>query len=307
MPRLTIITINYNNALGLEKTMKSVLEQTSRDFEYIVVDGGSTDSSCMVISEQLSVINDKRSENSDQRLVISDKWRECKINGISVYCISEPDNGIYHAMNKGIRMAKGEYVQFLNSGDVLAAPDVTSRMIEKLGVISSEPEGESSEVYILYGNMIKPYKGRLIHDKGFAGRRPTMLDFYIGTLNHSPAYIRRSLFECFGFYDESLKIVSDWKWYLQVIALHNIIPTYVDIDVTVFDMSGISSVNSELDKTERRKVLEDLLPFSVLADYDKFAFQIDQLKRLNGYLITKNIFWLLERVIFKWEKWKNNK
>lgn len=277
--KLSIITINYNNASGLQKTLMSVLAQTSRDFEYIVVDGGSTDPSCQVITDKGLVINGN-----------------AEFNEIQVICISEKDSGIYSAMNKGIRMAKGEYVQFLNSGDVLVAEDVTERLVSELN--------SKNHVSVLYGNMLKPYKGKILRDKGFAGRQPTMLDFYSGTLNHSPAYIQRSLFERFGLYDESLKIVSDWKWYLQVIALHNIIPAYVDIDITVFDMNGISSINSELDKTERRKVLEELLPLSVLADYDQFAFQIDQLKRLNSYLITKNIFWLLERVIFKWEKWK---
>jgi len=84
--------------------MESVLNQTSKDFEYIVVDGASTDISCQVISDKCLAING-----------------ETKINGIFVKCISEVDSGIYNAMNKGIRIAKGEYIQFLNSGDRLAS------------------------------------------------------------------------------------------------------------------------------------------------------------------------------------------
>lgn len=295
MPKLTIITINFNNSQGLQKTMESLLQQSSRDFEYIVVDGASTDTSLQVISCQLSVISEEKSG-------------EVIRNDISVKWISEPDNGIYHAMNKGIRMAKGDYVQFLNSGDVLAATDVTERMINKLEnkeqrAKSKEQRNVSEEqINILYGNMLKPYKGKVINDRGFAGRVPTMLDFYRGTLNHSPAYIKRSLFDTYGLYDETLKIVSDYKWYVQVIAINGIVPVYVDIDVTIFDMSGISTLNSTLDRAERRKVLEELLPLSVLCDYEKYAFPIDQINRIKRYWITRNFFWLVERMLFKWEK-----
>ena len=145
-------------------------------------------------------------------------------------------------------------------------------------------------------------KKRVIRDKSFEGRLPTMLDFYTGTLNHSPAYIKRSLFDQFGLYDESLKIVSDWKWYVQVVALNNITPVYTDVDVTVFDMNGISTVNTSLDKAERKKVLSELLPDAVLKDYEKYAFAIEQWNRVNRYWWTRNLFWLLERMLFKYEK-----
>ena len=184
---LTIITINRNNAAGLEKTMQSVLSQTRMDFEYVVVDGASTDASVAVIERLAPAFGDRL------------KW------------ISEPDKGIYNAMNKGIGMATGEYIQILNSGDSLVSPDVTDKMYAAL-----EKEGHPS---ILYGNMLKDFPDGHVHrDKGFAGEDITLLGMYIGTLNHSPAYIRRSLFDKYGPYDESLKIDSDWKWYLQAIV-----------------------------------------------------------------------------------------
>ena len=128
-------------------------------------------------------------------------------------------------MNKGIRMASGDYIQILNSADCLAVPDVTERMLaalEKVGCPS-----------IFYGNMIKCFPdGRKMVDKCFAGQEIIMLGMYTGTLNHDHAYIRRDLFEKYGYYDESLKIVSDWKWYLQAIILGKEKPQYVDIDVT---------------------------------------------------------------------------
>jgi len=268
---LTIITIGRNNASGLDKTMQSVLDQTFTDFEYVVVDGASTDGSVDVIEKYAALFGPRL------------KW------------ISEPDKGIYNAMNKGIGMASGEYVEFLNSGDCLAGPDVVERMLKVLE--------EKACPTILYGNMLKDMPdGKILKDRCFAGQDITFLGFYTGTLNHSPAYIRKDLFEKYGLYDESLKIVSDWKSYLQAIILGTEKPVYVDIDVTLFDMTGISETNKDLDKTERKKVLEELIPQTVLSDYDQWAFPIAQIKRLKRHPWAYKLVWFLERCLFKVEK-----
>ena len=269
--RLSIITINRNNAVGLEKTMKSVLSQTCMEYEYVVVDGASTDGSVDVI---------RRNAPSFENRI---KW------------ISEPDKGIYNAMNKGIQMATGEYVEFLNSGDSFVSVDVVSRMYEALE--------QKQYPSILYGNMLKDMSdGKVLRDKCFAGREISFLGFYTGTLNHSPAYIRRSLFDKYGTYDESLKIVSDWKWYLQAIILGEEEPVYADIDVTLFDMNGISETNKTLDKEERNKILEELIPSTILTDYNRWAFCIDQMKRLKRHPCAYKIVWFIERCLFKFEK-----
>lgn len=268
---LTIITINWNNASGLEKTMKSVLSQTTDKFEYVVVDGGSKDGSVDVIK----------------------KYAECLGNRLK--WISERDNGIYNAMNKGIKMASGEYVQFLNSGDSLVETNIICSI---LGALE-----EKKYPNILYGNMLKQMSdGSILRDKGFAGQEITFLGFYTGSLNHSSSFIRRSLFDKYGLYDETLKIVSDWKWFLQAIALGEEIPEYTDIDVTLFDMTGISETNKELDKAERQKVLEGLVPSSILADYGQWTFSIEQMKRLKRHPWAYKIVWFIERVLFKKEK-----
>lgn len=271
--KLSIITINRNHATGLEKTLQSVAAQTFREFEYIVIDGASTDGSVEVIGKYVSKFAHL-------------KW------------ISEPDSGIYIAMNKGLRMASGEYIQILNSGDCLATPDVTEKMLDEL-----EKAGNPS---ILYGNMVKCFPdGRQLKDKCFAGQEITLLGMFTGTLNHDPAYIRRELFEKYGYYDERLKIVSDWKWYLQSIILGDEKPQYVDVDVTLFDMTGISETNSELTKRERKQVLEQLFPRTILADYERFAFPIDQIKRLQRHPWAYKMVWFLERCLFKLEKKQN--
>lgn len=273
--KLSIITINRNNAAGLEKTMQSVAAQTFKEFEYIVVDGASTDESVEVI---------KKYEPQFAHL----KW------------VSEPDEGIYNAMNKGLRMASGDYIQILNSADCLASEDVTGRMLEALE--------KADYPSILYGNMVKCFlDGRKMVDKCFAGQEITMLGMYTGTLNHDPAYISHDLFERYGYYDESLKIVSDWKWYLQAIIFGGEKPQYVDMDVTLFDMTGISETNKALDKAERQQVLAQLFPNAVLADYERYAFPIDQIKRLKRHPWAYKLVWFLERCLFKVEKQKRKK
>ena len=273
---LSIITINRNNVAGLEKTMLSVVSQTFKEFEYIVVDGASTDGSVEVIKKLEPEFGDRL------------KW------------VSKSDKGIYNAMNKGIRMASGEYIQILNSADCLASDDVMERMLAEL-----EKQGCPS---ILYGNMVKCFpNGQKMVDKCFAGQEITMLGMFTGTLNHDPAFIRRDLFEKYGYYDESLKIVSDWKWYMQAIILGEEKPYYVDINVTLFDMTGISETNKELDKAERKQVLEQMFPKAILADYERFSFPIDQIKRLQRHPWAYKMVWFLERCLFKKEKCQNRR
>lgn len=281
--KLSIITINYNNAEGLERTLNSVLTQSYKEIEHIIIDGGSTDGSVEVIKDYVNQL-----KNEDRRLKID--W------------VSEKDKGIYNAMNKGIKRASGEYIQILNSGDILAAPDVTERMCTELARLEIGDRTLENGVEILYGNMIKQWPdGKRLVDKCEAGNL-SMLSFYHGTLNHDSAYIRRDLFEQFGLYDEKLKIVSDWKWYLQVIPLGGTTPVYVDIDVTIFDMTGVSESNTAFWKVERRPVLEALVPPMILADYDKYGEDMRMMDRLRRHHLH-GLVRFLERVLFKLEKW----
>ena len=271
--KLTIITINRNNAAGLEKTIRSVLDQICTAFEYVLVDGASTDGSVDIIRQYAERFGDRM------------KW------------ISEPDKGIYNAMNKGIGMASGDYIQILNSGDSLVSGQVVGKMYEAL-----EQSGFPS---ILYGNMLKDMpEGKLLRDRCFAGRDITLLGFIHGTLNHSPAYIRKSLFDQYGLYDESLRIVSDWKWYMQAIVLGKEEPVYVDIDITLFDMSGISETNDALREKERRDCLAAMIPQQILKDYYDWDADIRVMRRIDRYPFIRRIVWFMDRALFKLEKRK---
>ena len=356
--KLSIITINYNNAEGLRKTLASVAAQTYPNIEHIIVDGNSTDGSVDVIREYESPLASSLSPFASRL-----KW------------LSEPDKGIYNAMNKGIEIALGrrvvnsfnrselvedknkgieialgkrvvnddhtssplasslsplaskEYIQILNSGDILAAHDVTERMMAALAAQCAEIKGESLKIKgeetcetvtsasrlsplasslencpaIFYGNMIKVNaQGKVVGKSGYT--EYSLRQFYSSTLNHDCAYIRRDLFEEYGLYDENLKIVSDWKWYLQAIGLGRVKPEYVDIDVTIFDDGGISETNLALRYAERRKVLEEVLPPAVLWDYDTHAFEMEQMKRLRRWHLY-GLVYFMERVCFKFEKW----
>lgn len=320
---LSIITINYDNAEGLRKTLASVASQTYPHIEHIIVDGGSTDNSVEVIREYESTL-----VLSPHRLIASRlKW------------ISEKDSGIYNAMNKGILMATGEYCQFLNSGDMLAADDVTERM---MAALAQRAKGESLKVKgtmdkvkgeengkadtptstpytlhstptdaprlenhptIFYGNMKKMLpNGKILHDACNSGNDVTLDMFYRGCLNHSPAYIKRSLFDKYGMYDENLRICSDWKFYMQSIVLGGEKVQYVDIDMTLFDMTGISETNKDLLNNERNQLLKEMVPVGILRDYDNYHFIVHQHKRLKKHHLW-GLVYFVERVLFKLEKW----
>ena len=291
--KLCIVTINYNNAEGLRKTLASVAAQTYRDIEHIIVDAASTDGSVEIIKEYEEKIHLTHST-------------------IHIVWTSEKDKGIYDAMNKGIRKATGDYVWILNSGDCAASSDVVERMMNILPSFTPSTLNDKIDIPILIGNKIHVYPGdKRVYSPLPIGRSKTpnpipietsMLTFYRGTIPQDAAFVRRDLFEKYGGFDEGMKICADWKLYLNMIALDGIIPMYVNIDVVLFDMTGVSNANNELRLAERRAYLKQVLPASVLKDYDTYAFSIEQYKRLQKHHLW-GIVNFLERVLFKLEKW----
>ena len=220
--KLSIVTVNYNNAEGLERTIKSVMSQTFRDFEFIIIDGGSTDSSTKVIKQYEAQI---------------DFW------------VSEKDGGIYPGMNKGLRKSKGEYVNFMNSGDCFHTPDV----LEKIFALKTNAD-------IITGTHV----GSPHPNVGKYGI--TMLDLYTGAIDHQASFIRRAL-ALNHPYDDKFKIVSDWKFFIEALINDNCSFYYTDLVVVDVDMTGISNTNYELNRNEREAVLKELLPKRIIEDY----------------------------------------
>lgn len=238
MPKLSIITINLNNASGLRKTIESVVSQTFQDFEYLVIDGGSTDGSVEVIKEF-----------------------EDKIT----YWVSEPDKGIYNAMNKGILKARGEYLQFLNSGDWLVDESVILRIFN-----------QKQEADILYGDYSLSYNENTRKHMSFKDIDINLQFLLKASLGHPASFIKRTLFES-DLYDDSLKIVSDWKFFMEKIVMESCHINYLDLNIAVYDMGGISSDKAmmKLIDEERQCVMKSLFPPLVLEDIK----ELQKLKR----------------------------
>ena len=224
--KLSIITVNLNNHDGLQKTIDSVICQTFQDYEWIVIDGGSTDGSKELIEQNFEHFS---------------------------YWVSEPDKGIYNAMNKGIKVAKGEYLQFLNSGDWLVDETALERCFSQNLVAD-----------VLYGDLYlydNGLKREIVYPEAL-----TLKVFYRSSLCHQSSFIRRELFHD-GLYNEGYRIVSDWEFFLRQ-ALNNKSFKHINEFVTCYDLGGISSTNEELLRAERKKVISEVLPKMLVDDYE---------------------------------------
>lgn len=230
MPLLSIITINRNNAQGLKKTIESVVKQTETDFndiEYIIIDGNSTDGSKDIIKEFAG--------NPEYKDKIT-------------YWLSEPDTGIYNAMNKGIKKATGDYCLFLNSGDYL----VENNLHNVLAFAKVNKDAD-----IIYSD-IPEYQG---YKKLYFPKTVDENYFIETTICHQNSLIKRILFKELGFYSEELKIVSDWRFWL-VCAKKNKNFLYLENCIAYLDRTGLSNqeTSQNLIMEERRKTIKELYP-----------------------------------------------
>ena len=266
--KLSIITINLNNKVGLERTIQSITGQTYSDFEYILIDGGSTDGSVDII----------------------------KKNGKKItYWVSEKDQGIYNAMNKGILKANGEYCLFINSGDFFIKSTILDEMLSYIN-------GED----ILYGNGFFQAKYNKL-EKLECPVKLTLGFFTIYCLLHPCTLIKKSLFDKYGLYNESNKIVSDGEFFINTIILNNVKTKLIPLEIAIAEDNGVSR-NDKYKETledERTKLFSDYFPEYVLDfmnEYRDLKFENMQLRydkntlssELNSY--KKN---LLFRAILK--------
>lgn len=259
--KLSIITINYNNKTGVKATIQSVKDQSFTDYEWIVIDGGSTDGSKDLIESHSPLFS---------------------------YWVSEPDKGIYHAMNKGITHAKGEWVLFLNSGDRL----FDDKVLET--VFANEYSAD-----VVYGN-------RAIEKNGGyeVNKYPDMVSlsfFNRYSLCHQATIYRRSLFED-ALYDETYSIAGDWAYFLDLLFKGKRF-LHIDTTVALYDTTGISSQYSKKQLLEIDRVRSEKIPPHIKPDVERLEQWrfIEHRRSLQflyrvSFLILKGIDRLLSRV-----------
>ena len=257
--KYSIITINYNNKVGLQKTIDSVINQSYKDFEYIIIDGGSTDGSIDIIRQYADKID---------------------------YWISEPDKGIYHAMNKGIKQAHGKYLNFMNSGDCFYDFNV-------LYNVSLYLTTDIIEGYTYNTNTTKSS----FRNENFT---PTMQFFYSGSLNHQACFIKKHLFTNLP-YDENYHIISDWIFFIETIIFQNKVYKYIPICIAKFEGYGISA--SERTLIERNDFLKKRFPEKILADYEKYKDKdspiLDLIPLFNKtYRLHKFIYKVIKGILY---------
>jgi glycosyltransferase involved in cell wall biosynthesis len=254
--RLSIVTINLNNKQGLKLTIESVINNKPKDFEFIIIDGGSIDGSVELINRYRSDID---------------------------IIVIEKDNGIYDAMNKGIAKAKGEYLFFLNSGDVFADSHVLSKVQPLLG-----------KEDIVYGDIIKTDGSKVIYPEflkfGF---------FYTNTICQQAVFFKKSLFDKFGIFDEKLKLVSDWKFLILTLFKYKVSYKHIDLFVCMYDTNGISSSTNNLSLLieERKEVLNSYFK-EYVEDYNELEFSRYVFKKI-GFKFLYNNYRKIKKIVEK--------
>lgn len=264
--KLSIITINFNEHKGLDKTIQSVINQTYKDFEYIVIDGASTDGSVGVIKKYADRLT---------------HW------------VSEPDTGIYNAMNKGTRLAQGEYCLYLNSGDFFADNDVLEKAFSHNfteDIVSCNLElFDERNVYLQ-----KP------------PRHISLFTFTNGSLPHPSTFIKRTLLEELGGYNESYRIVSDWCFFLDALIIRNCSYQTVDIVLSKFNCFGVSSLSGKKSSDEMKKYLNLKFP-TIIKDYlpyeDEAVYNVMQW--IQSHFIFKTMLLFPFKVINRLLKLRN--
>lgn len=256
--KLSIITINYNNLAGLRKTVESVFAQTYRDFEYIIIDGASMDGS----REYLNAVQTDHSQ-ADNRLA-------------NLHIVSEPDTGIYNAMNKGIRIATSEYLLMLNSGDFLVDKYVVERILPELDGID-----------IVQGNTIEEHHDGEWRNRGYGRSELTFLDVQRGHFLHQASFCKRNLFEQYGYFDETYCYVSDTKFFIQCLGYGTATFKYIDLDIANFDMNGFSCTqNAEIRQkhdAESERLRREMFPGRLLAYCLESERKVNLYDRLRHY------------------------
>ena len=224
---LTIITINFNNKNGLKKTINSIVSQLQVDYEWIVIDGGSTDGSKELIEVYSSSI---------------------------AYWVSEPDAGVYNAMNKGIKASSGDYLIFMNSGDCFADEHVLEKTIKEL------------DSDIVCGHVLTSR----LKKKGEPPVSFTPWSLLHRNIPHQAEFIRRSIFYDIGFYAEDLRILSDLEFNIKT-SLTGYSYKVIPYLIAIVEEGGISDTEINTMKEEIMIIQGRALPKAIVSDYSYFT------------------------------------
>lgn len=257
--KLSIITINYNNKDGLQKTIDSVMSQTWHDFEWIIIDGGSTDGSKELIEQYQQHFS---------------------------YWCSEPDKGVYNAMNKGIAKAKGEYLNFMNSGDIFYATDILEQVF-----VNHTPNAD-----IVYGDWCRAEHGGEVLMK--APHDASLAFFYIDNICHQAMFIKSLELKKEG-YDETFHYYADWARWIKMTLDHSSFQ-YVPVCICLYDTQGMScEVNAEMREEMQRFRLQ--IPSETRALCEKVKEYYDEnvklqmeLRRFESEPLLKDTYTLMK-------------
>lgn len=230
--KFSIITVNYNNCSGLHNTIESVISQSFKDYEFIVIDGGSSDGSKKLLEQY-------------------DEYIDC--------WVSEPDKGIYNGMNKGIARAHGEYLNFMNSGDTFYKPTTLEEVNNMM---------DGSDIIVGSDYNEDPITGKSAIT--VLPIRVSFATFFMQTFPHQSTFIHQSLFHN-SLYDEQLKIVADWKFFLNKIAYEGSSVQFINLIICKREQDGISNTQATKVKEERNRVLSQILPAGIRKDYDSLS------------------------------------
>ncbi len=255
--RFSIITVCKDSQKTIENAILSVLIQSYTDYEYIIVDGVSRD-------KTLDIVN----KYSD---------RITKI-------ISEPDNGLYDAMNKGIKNAAGDYVFFLNSDDRFLHENVLQHVAKK---------AQNTENELLYGDQV--FVNSQTNTTSIRKHNKLNKIYLLKNTPCQPAtFYRRDVFAKYGDFDTEFKIVSDHEWFLRAFLKHKISYLYLGFPVTVFNSGGLSTSPSAEEKLNNERNLMFEKYFSA-SERQRLEFLSKYLRCFTTMPVAKDILDLLFR------------
>jgi len=264
-PFVSVITACLNSERYLERAIKSVLSQAYPNIEYIMIDGGSADGTLNVI---------KKYENS------------------IAHWLSRADKGVFDAMNKGIDMASGSIIYFLNSDDYLENDYVVEKVVDLFK--------KREDVDFIYGNM-KVYD--LALNKFWLKRYPRFITkTYLvnDSIGHPAAFFKADCFKRAGYYDLSFKISSDREWFLRALYKHKLRPCYINLAISVFQLGGISNdaayrkqQSAEIERVRKRY----FSPFTILmAAFLDFLYSGNIFRKITMFFLGSRGYNLLKKI-----------